>query len=261
MSPTKIKKIITTVCLTIFWINISAHPGYGNRPVEKYSFSIGPMILMIPRYYGASSYRFIPVPNFNFKYKDFFSLSPYKGISFYINEYKPVKFNIGVRYKFWFRSKRSKKFPGINDLKPYVEGYAITSYSLKPIRFSLGLYHSINKSDFGGFLNAGINYFKRINESISIFCGPTLKISDDKHMKTLYRVTKAQSISANIPEYNLSGGIENISFNTGFTYKFNEKWNSHLMFVIKRFLFDAAKSPLIQNNYQLFGTLSISRKF
>ena len=80
-------------------------------------------------------------------------------------------------------------------------------------------------------------------------------------MKTLYRVTKAQSISANIPEYDISGGIENISFNTGFTYKFNKKWSSHLMFAIKRFLFDAAKSPLIQNKHQLFGTFSIKRKF
>ncbi len=258
----KIKRLLIIFYMMLFYVDVSAHADYANKKKEKYSLSIGPLALMIPRYDGASSYRFLVVPNFNFRYKNNFSISPYRGLGFNFSDLKPLSFNVGARYKFWFRSKRSDIFPGIVDLKPYFEGYLIAKYAvIRPVIFSIGLYHSLNKLYFGGFMIAGVNYFTRITEKLNVFCGPNIKISNTKHMRTLYSVSKAESKLANISEYELSGGVENIRFNTGISYKLNEKWSSHFMFSIKRILFDAAKSPLIKNKYQYFANLSLSRKF
>ncbi len=245
---------------------VNAHNAYAfcehqEKQNVKHSFYLGGLGLLIPKYDGASSYRLLLVPNFTYKYFNHIIVSPYRGLGLNLFNKKPLHYSFGIRYKFWFRSKRSNRFKGINDLKPYWEGYAVVKYKIKPIVFRLGGYYSLNKPSIGGFIRTGASCFVKLSEDVDVFFGPSIKISNQKHMQTLYGVSKAESNSSGQPVYKVHAGIEDFRLNLGINYQMHKSWNCHLMFSVKRALDQGAKSPLIENKIQYFGNLSVNYKF
>ena len=228
---------------------------------SKHSFYLGGMALFVPKYDGASKYTSVIVPNFNYTYGQYLVISFFRGLGVNLNPDKPLRFNLGVRYKFWFRSSRSNRYKGLSDLKPYVESYAVAKYKLEPVVFNFGLYQSINKYSIGGFIRTGVNCFVKASDDLNIFFGPSIKLSDQKQMQTLYGVTNQESISSLQPVHRVNAGIEDMRFNLGLNYQISKSWNSHIMFSIKRVLGQAASSPIIENKKQYFGNICIDYKF
>lgn len=259
----KIIRISLLMLIFIFSIKANSfcdHMGQSETP--KVTYSLGALGMIIPKYEGASKYRFLPVPNFKIQCFRHIIISPYRGLSINMKSlHQTVSVNFGVRYKFWFRSDRSKRYNGFNDLKPYGEGYSEIKLKYDPLVFSLGIYHSIVNFDIGGFLRIGINYLIKCNKNTVFFVGPTTKISNKSQMATIYRVSETQGIKSNMPEYDVVSGIEDLRLNFGIHHKFNKKWNGHAMFSVKRLANIAANSPLIENRIQYFSNISINYTF
>lgn len=236
-----------------------------NGENSKHIFYLGALGLFVPEYDGAKTYHSpIVVPNFSYNYGKKIIISPYRGIGLNIPHPKPFKLELGTRYKFWFRSKRSKRFVGMSDLKPYWEGYFVVKHRLPPnvpLSFNLGIYHSVSNSKIGGFVKAGFNYFIKLGDSTSLFIGMSTKYSNNNQMKVLYAVSNIVAKSSGLKPFNLGHGFEDIRFNLGVNHAFNHNWNLHIMFSVKRIILKAAKSPIIETKNQLFGNLILNYKF
>ena len=79
-------------------------------------------------------------------------------------------------------------------------------------------------------------------------------------MQNLFGVDQQEAQHSGLREYDTTGGWQNITFSLVPIWAINQKWSLSGVFSVKRFLDQAAKSPIVDNTTTYFAGISVMYK-
>lgn len=106
---------------------------------------------------------------------------------------------------------------------------------------------------------------ERLDDPLEI--GPTLSFglstdwADGNHMGDYFGVTRAQSARSGLRFHDAGAGFKSVNANLGLTYPITESWSANANVGYSHLIGDAADSPIVKQEGQVFGGLSVSYRF
>ena len=76
-------------------------------------------------------------------------------------------------------------------------------------------------------------------------------------MQNLFGVDRQEAARSGLKEYDTTAGWQNITFSLIPIWAINKKWSLSGVFSVKRFVGQAAKSPIVDNTTTLFAGISV----
>lgn len=250
------QKSLTAIFLLII-LNCSSARNLPDAPPPTWKMSAGIMQLTVPRYQGANAYRVLVVPNFNLSYQKWFFINAYKGIG--VNVLNTKKWIIGssVRYNFGGNDERSSRFTGLDDIDDTFLAGAFATYKWSLFSFSLSTYRALGALRGSGYYSPSFGFFLPFSKQFFLRSSLSARFDDASYMQSLFGVDQQESQHSGLKEYDTTSGWQNITFSLIPIWAINKKWSLSGVFSAKRFIGQAAKSPIVDNTTTYFAGVSV----
>jgi outer membrane protein len=108
------------------------------------------------------------------------------------------------------------------------------------------------------------DFVARPNDRTIITFGPRARIADHRYHQAYYGVTPAIALATGLPAYSPGGGVHAIGVNAGLTHEFSSSWGMYAYAGYDRLVGDAADSPIVRalgSRDQFSGGIGISYTF
>lgn len=225
--------------------------------LTPWKLSAGIMQLTVPRYQGADAYRVLIVPNFDLKYKKSFFINAYQGIGVNIINTKKWRIGSSLRYNFGGNDERSSRFAGLDDINDTFQAGAYATYRWSLFSFSLNTYRALGALRGSGYYSPSIGLFIPFFKPFFLRTSISARFDDQSYMQNLFGVDRQEAARSGLKEYNTTAGWQNITFSLIPIWAINKKWSLSGVFSVKRFVGQAAKSPIVDNTTTLFAGISV----
>lgn len=219
---------------------------------------------LLPEYMGADDSNAFALPYVTAKYQfdahHGFSFSPYEGLSYKYTFDKTWAAGLTADWRGGRDSSDDASLSGMPDIDGTVELGPWVSYRKGLFSAKLQSGFDVLDEHGGAVLDASAGFFIPISKQWKANIGVNvLGVSDDFN-ETYFSVSSAQSTLSR-PVYSASGGLAEAGATAGLLYMIDEHWFVWGNAGYSRLLGDAADSPLVQEENQLRGFLSIGYKF
>ncbi len=223
--------------------------------------SIGLIQITVPKFQGANSYRWLVVPNVDVKYKKWFFANAYQGVG--VNVLNSKRFTLGtsVLYNFGGKDERAEQFPGLKDNNDQILAGAFFSYKLGLLSFSLKTYRALGTLKDSGYYSPSLGLFIPFWHPFLLLTGVSAQFSDRRYLQGIFGVTTSEAAASGLPAYQVHAGWQSISLTVMPIWVITSQWNVSGVFSVKRFLNQAANSPLILHKTTFFSGLALMYKF
>jgi outer membrane scaffolding protein for murein synthesis (MipA/OmpV family) len=230
---------------------------------DDWNIGLGAGMISAPLYLGAEDYqvRLLPAVDFAYRNRVFFNF--YEGLSAYLHNRGDFRLKAGIAYQPGRDQDDDESLQGTGDI-----GDAAV-YNLGA-EYQLGLYTafvSLRQHDGGTDgrqLHAGIQAFYALREertSPRLLFNLTVNYSDEKFMQGYFGVDSEQSAASGLPVYSADAGIASVRAGaTGF-YPLTRYWRITAILQYRKLVGDAADSPLVLDEDQLFGGIFAGYRF
>jgi outer membrane scaffolding protein for murein synthesis (MipA/OmpV family) len=233
--------------------------------VPEWDTILGLAVAAQPAYSGASQYRGGGGPVINIRYRDRIFLSTGEGFGADVlqgNKYR-VSLSVGVdlgRREEWDYSM----LHGLGDIPraPFVK--LSSSYVISK-RLPIILRADIRRIAGGSAgLVGDIEVYTPLPGSsrrLVMFAGPSVTLSDRKHMQTGYGISAWQSLQSGYPIYGTHGGLESAGFGFSATRFFTPHLLGNADLSLSELLGSAGRSPLVERRAQASLSVSLSYRW
>ncbi len=207
-----------------------------------------------PAYTGSRVYRVEAGPAFNIRYRDlaFFSAGEGLGVNLISRRHYRVSLALGVDL-----GRRTEDnwghLRGLRDIgrAPFFKlaaSYAISRHL--PIVLRGDIRRIVGgASGYMGDLEAYIPV-PGSSRRLVMFAGPSVTLADERHLRTVFGVSAAQSMASGLPTYSAHGGLEAAGFGFSATAFLNPHLLLNMDAAVNRLLGSAAASPITQRRTQ-----------
>ena len=115
----------------------------------------------------------------------------------------------------------------------------------------------------GAYLDLGVARRGRLGEGSGFYAvGPVLRVGDTTYKDAFYGVTEEDSIETGLPQYSADGNIERLGLQGLVSLPIGRSpWRFTTVFRASRLLNDAADSPIVIDETQLFFLAAVTRSF
>lgn len=227
---------------------------------DDFQIEIGAGGLLRQEYPGSDSYEVLPIPYFDIKYQDWFSLS---GDALKANVFVYEGFTLGVIGKVDFGRDEDDDsvLRGLGDIDFAPELGIFLDYDWKEwLIVQTSVRHAIGGHE-GIVADAGIYFQNRVlNDKLEYRIGPSLSFSDDQYVDEYYGITPGQSLRSGHPVYNPDGGLVDVGISLAMRYKINEKWSVIGYSKVDFLLEEVSDSPLAEEDIAPYVGLFVSYK-
>lgn len=218
--------------------------GAGDHEGQRWTVSLGPGVIVAPRYPGSDGFRVLPIPALEVRNESGLFLSGQGGLGFEVIRTASIAAGPIVRPDFGRRQSDIDEFvPGLGSV-----GFAPELGGFAEYRFGGGVSARLEaRQALGGHegfrAEAGLRYSGRSGSFIYAF-GPNLSFSDRSYMQSYFGVSPTESAASGLPEFQPSAGIESLGL-SGFTsYPLTDGIQLSAFAGYDRLLGDAADSPV-----------------
>ena len=253
--------LYTLFYLLFITFHACANPMRAQNENSPWNFTLGILQVTVPKYQGASEYRWFLVPNFDISYKKRFYINAYRGVGVNLIQTKKVTAGISTRYNFGGRDERSSRFPGLDDINDQFQSGAYINYKIGLLNFGLKAYRAIGVLNGAGFYQPSIGLFLPLSRKYYMRFSVSGRFDDKDYMEGLFGVDKEESRKSSLPEYLPRAGWQSINFAIMPIIKVNKNWSFTIILLGKQFIDQAAKSPLIDNKTTYLSVLSLNYRF
>jgi len=225
---------------------------------RAFAFSLTGGASVVPRYFGAETYRLAPSADFGFTGLRFGKLQ-------LGNPDDPRVFvpGTGLRGAFRYIPEREGKneLAGLNDVKASLElGLGLQHTSQHWQVYGTLRYGVLGHGAFAGVLGANALY--RSGGGLVVHAGPRAEFGDSQFMRTYFGITPAEA-SPTLAAYRPRGGLYSVGVEIGAYQPLNADWGITGSVRYDRLRGDAAASPIVRQGRrnQLTAMIGLTRQF
>jgi MipA family protein len=229
---------------------------------HRWSLSLGAGVFTAPEYEGSDNYDVTFFPSIRASYGENLSFNARQGLRYnFLNE-GGFTLGAGVGGHFGRDEDQSSYLTGLGDIDPTAEGKLFADYRLGPAKVSFTFAHDL-LDEHGGFkAKAKIGTGFPV-PTFGLFVRPSVSttFASDDYMDSFFGISAAQAVSSGLAAYNPDAGFKDVSANMLVIKKFSERWSSTGTLSYKHLLAEAADSPIVKKEGQIFAGFSISYKY
>lgn len=217
------------------------------KPISDWTITVGAEGRYSPRYEGANSSMFRPVPIFRVRRAgthDRFR-SPRDGAS--IALFESGGFAAGPTGKIRYKRKASddSTLTGLGDIDWTLEVGAFAEYwPTEWLRTRAEL-----RQGFGGHKgligDLSADVVVPVTKQLTLSGGPRMTLASAKAINPYFGITATQSAASGLAVYDAGGGLRSYGAGAQATYAWTPQWASHIFIEYQRLAGDAANSPLV----------------
>ncbi|MEE4277934.1 MAG: MipA/OmpV family protein [Halieaceae bacterium] len=227
-------------------------------------------VIANPAFVGSDEYNITPIPYFDLRYFD------QKGTRFFAN----VPQGIGG-YMYRSRSLESGSFlnigaavaPGFNVRDDSIEGLDEVGISTEARVYlesggrnwgaTATLAHDVGSGHEGTYLDLSAQWRGRFKDPRGFYAvGPVLRLGDNTYKDSLFGVTAEDSIETGLPQYTADAGVERLGLQGLISLPVStSKWRFTALLRASQLIDNAADSPIVVDETQLFFLTAFTRSF
>ncbi|MCC8395742.1 MipA/OmpV family protein [Paraburkholderia sp. MMS20-SJTR3] len=235
--------------------------GTGNA--SKWKISVGPGVMISPKYPGSSAFSVLPLPSLDISYDDNRIFS--QGFDVLgVNWLKSDTYHVGTSITFDFQSRSESDDPRLHGLGnvhagPKLKLFADYSYSF--LMGSVAALQDIAGTGQGLLLSADLAANLPVTSRWLVSIGPGVTWANAVYMKTIFGVSAQQSAASALPAYRTSSGVRDVHL-TGYTsYDFSPHWTGSVLCTVGKLQGYAGGSPITQQRTEITAFTALNYKF
>lgn len=242
--------------------------GAGGRSGWANQWGIG--VIANPEFVGSDDYNVLPIPYLDFRYRDelgdrFFANIP-QGIGGYAFRWRGAErstfLNIGGAVARGF-NVRDDTIEGLKEIDAPTEARIYLEAGLGSWVASATVAQDIGSGHEGAYLDLSLNLRGRIGEGGGFYAvGPVLRVGDEQYKESFFSVSPEESEASGLPEYAAGAGVERVGLQGLLSLPVGQsKWRWTALMRVSQLVDDAADSPIVNNETQLFFLTAFTRSF
>jgi outer membrane scaffolding protein for murein synthesis (MipA/OmpV family) len=154
-------------------------------------------------------------------------------------------------YRFGRDGDDVSNVPGLDDVDGGLVLGAFATYRTGPLAFSVSYHHQVTGDDTGGLVRFGAEHTSRLSPRVKLTAGIGTNYATDDYMEAFFAA----------PGYGPDAGFKDVHIGATATIDLSDRWSLLLIGRYARLIGDAADSPIVETENQLYGGLALSYKF
>lgn len=260
-SPVFFRYLLTPLACAWF-TNALADDSISAPSSDPWKISVGPALMVSPKYPGARAFQVLPLPSLDISYDDrFFS----QGLDVLgVNILQSPAYHIGTSISFDFQSRNESDDPHLHGLGNVHWGPKLrifADYSVSLLTGSVAAYQDIAGTGQGMLVSGDLVANLPVTPSLLFSVGPGVTWANSVYTHTLFGVSAKQSAASGLPTYDTSSGIRDIHLNAYAQYAFSKRWMGSVSVTAGRLQHYAADSPITERRTELNFLTAVSYRF
>lgn len=230
---------------------------------DNWNIGLGAGVVMSPAYTGADDTETRLVPTFDVAYRERVFFNFYEGVSAYFYKHDRFSFKAGIGFGPGRDSDDDESLAGMPDIDTSTLFRLSTEYRLGRYTAFVTAQQHYGGTD-GGQLVTGIQAFYSLREQLA---GPLVLLnvaavySDEDYMNGFFGVDEEEARTTTFPAYVADAGVSSARAGVTYVYPFSRHWRLTTTLQYSRLVGDAADSPLVLEDEQVFGGGFFSYRF
>ena len=154
-------------------------------------------------------------------------------------------------YRFGRDGDDVSNVPGLDDVDGGLVLGAFATYHTGPLAFSVSYHHQVTGDDTGALLRFGVEHARRLSPGVKLTAGIGTNYATDDYMTAFFAA----------PGYAPDAGFKDVHVGATAAIDLSDRWSLLLIGRYARLIGDAADSPIVETENQLYGGLAVSYKF
>ena len=232
----------------------------GELPEWRSSF--GPGIGMQPTFQGSKRYHLTPSAIFDIRYKDEVFISDGEGIGYNVLTAPGFRAGIALSYDLGRETHDDPRVRNLPNISFAPEPKLFVQYVLWPVVLSADVRKAIGGNDgVIGDISAYVPIPLTHDQKWILFAGPSLTFADQRYMNSYFGVSPDISRVSGLRAFDADGGFSSVGVGASSVYLIDDHWLVEGDFAYRRFLGDAARSPIIETKIQTSLDFNIGYRF
>jgi outer membrane scaffolding protein for murein synthesis (MipA/OmpV family) len=230
---------------------------------SKWKISIGPGVMIAPKYPGARAFSVLPLPSLDIAYDDDRIFS--QGLDVLgVNWLKSDAYHVGTSISFDFQSRNESDDPRLHGLGnvhtgPKLKLFADYSYSF--VMGSVAALQDIAGTGQGLLVSADLAANLPVTSRWLVSIGPGLTWANSVYTRTFFGVSTQQSAASGLAAYQTSSGLRDVHINAYTSYDFTPKWTGSVACTVGKLQRYAGGSPITEQRTEVNIFTALNYKF
>ncbi|MDE1182368.1 MAG: MipA/OmpV family protein [Paraburkholderia sp.] len=229
---------------------------------SKWKVSIGPGIMVSPKYPGARAMAVLPLPSVDISYDDrvFSQALDVLGL----NLLKGDDWHVGTAISFDFQSRNESDDPRLRGLGNVHAGPKLklfADYSVSFVTGSVSAMQDIAATGQGLLVSADLAANLPVTPKLPVSVGPGVTWANAVYTRTLFGVSPQQSAASGMTAYGTSSGVRDVHLNGYASYDFTPHWTGSVAATVGKLQRFAADSPITQRKVELNVFAGLNYRF
>jgi MipA family protein len=258
------KGTLSLVLAAIFMISWNSD-GFAQRPMDSagkdWVVSLGAGVLAKPKYAGSGDYDIWPIPYFDVRYKRDFYFNPWQGLGWEKKESSGWNYGLGVGVDFGRDEKDSPLLQGLGDIDTSVLAKAKVGYAWnRNWETGLDLKQDVSGNGGGSEVGVSLGYRKFFKESkVMASLAVEATWANGERMNRDFGISRSQSLRSGLPEYAVGGGVRDVGVSMRLIRTLSDRWTLLTLLRAGILQGEAADSPVVESEEQIFGGIFLVR--
>jgi MipA family protein len=229
---------------------------------EGWKVSVGPGLMISPRYPGARELRLLPIPSLDISYEDRIFSQGFDVLG--VNLLRGDAYHVGAALSFDFQSRKESDDPHLHGLGDVNEGPKLklfADYSVSFLMASIAAYQDIAGTGQGLLVSADLAANLPVTDRLLLSFGPGVTWANARYTHSLFGVDAQQGAASGLPVFNTSAGIRDYHLNAYASYDITKQWIGSIALTAGRLQHDAARSPITERRTELNIVTAINYRF
>ncbi len=226
-------------------------------------WQVGAFVLTAPRYEGSNRYIVTGIPIIAAAGTGDGIVQVKGPDDVRVRAFSAQGFELGplAGWRFGRDEEESPRLQGLGDVDGglVVGGYAAYRFGLAAAFVSY--HHQVTGDDTGGIVRFGLEAKSQVQPWLTLngTVGSTWASND--YMNAFFSVTPEQSARSGLTSFDAEAGIKDVFVGVGADFALDQRWTLKLMGRYTQLLGDAADSPSVERDSQLFGGVGLTYRF
>ena len=128
---------------------------------------------------------------------------------------------------------------------------AFATYRAGALAFSLSYHHQVTGDDTGGLIRLGLEHTMRLSPAVKLTTGVGTNYATQDYMTAFFSTAA----------FDAEAGFKDVYVSATASVDLSDRWTLHLIGRYAHLIGDAADSPIVETESQLYGGLALSYKF
>jgi outer membrane protein len=227
-------------------------------------WQVGGLVFVSPKFEGAKSYEVTGFPFVAPAGLGEGGIVQIKGaddVRFRLLQPDGLEFGPLAGYRFGRDEDDASHLRGLEDIDGGLVVGGFAAYRTGLFAVSASYHHQATGDDTGGIVRFGAEFVSHPAAGRKLTTDVGANYALEEYMTSFFGVSTAQSFASRLPVYRPSAGFKDVYAGLTAAIDLDDRWSLLLTGRYAHLIGDAADSPIVESESQLFGGLGVSYKF